>query len=159
MNAIRVLICVFCFSPLLLISATALSQESKISTQAIRCGAIFSVLADTHAEDQQLAKTFQDTAAMFSDVYTKERGVQTNKDNQQGASQRRDFILQELQNTYREREASILEETILCGSWAEGFRAQGNNYAFVPIIPKIIPQKTREDYAGFATHAFKRWIK
>lgn len=159
MKAIRVAICASILGPLLLTATAALAQESKISMQAIRCAAIFSVIAETHAEDQRLAKTFQETSALFSDVYIKERGAQTNKDNQQGASQRRDFILQELQNTYREREALILEETILCGSWAEGFRAQGDSYAFVPIIPKIIPQKTREEYAGLATQAFKRWVK
>ncbi len=159
MKAIRVVRRATILGSLLLTAAPAFAQESKISTQAIRCAAMFSVLAETHAEDQRLAKTFRDTSAMFSDVYTKEQGAQVNKDNQQEAVQRRDFILQELQNTYREREALILEETILCGSWAEGFRAQGDSYAFVPIIPKIIPQKTREDYARFAAQAFRRWIK
>jgi len=137
----------------------ALAQESKISMQAIRCAAIFSVLADTHAEDQQRASLFQAASVMFSGVYTEERGVQTGQDSAQEAARQRDGVLHALQKTYREHEALILEETILCGAWAEGFRAQGERYAFVPIIPKIIPQKIRQDYAAYASQAFKRWIR
>jgi hypothetical protein len=47
---------------------------------------------------------------------------------------------------------------VLCGAWAEGYRTQGENYSYVPIIPKLIPAAVRNEYEALAEASWKKWI-
>ena len=144
---------------LLLSAAAAEAQESRLEKQALRCSSLFIIFAESHAENVTLVKTFQNYASIFFDLYTKEQAERNGKLNQPEAQQKRRLILDEIQATYKSRQALLDEEAILCGAWAEGYRLQGENVTYVPIIPKLIPQIVRDEYEAIAKLAFSRWIQ
>ncbi len=135
------------------------AQESRIATQSVRCAAVFSILAETSADDALRQKKFLKAEAIFSELFIidqREKKVQVTLEE---AHRRRDLILKEFRDTYASRRAYIIEETVLCGAWGEGFLAQGENYGYVPVIPKVIPQNVRADYEATANAALNRWIR
>ena len=72
--------------------------------------------------------------------------------------ERRKLVLQEFKETYSSRPATLKEEVVLCGAWAEGYRIQGKNYSYVPIIPKLIPAAVRNEYEALAEESWRKWI-
>ncbi len=146
-------------SACLLSPLPAVAQETRIAQQAVRCSAIFFVLAHGQAKEADIGRQFDHSAVMFSALYGKEQSEKTGPVPAADMLKRRDQVLQEFQDTFRDRQGSILEEAVLCGSWSDGFTMQGENVEYVPIIPKIIPQNVREKYAGYAAPAFQGWIK
>ena len=72
--------------------------------------------------------------------------------------ERRKLVLQEFTATYSSRPATLKEEVVLCGAWAEGYKIQGDNYTYVPIIPKLIPAAVRSDYETLAEAGWKTWM-
>ncbi len=132
------------------ITSTASAQEGKVEKQAIRCAAFFQVLSESDE-----ARNF---SKLFADAYIKERNDKSVATTGAEMEQRRGQVLQELQNNFESNQAALMEEAILCGAWAEGYRLQGENPTYIPIIPKIIPQQIRETYAALASAAFKKWL-
>lgn len=135
---------------LIAITPSAHAQESRLEKQAIRCSAFFLVLSDS-AE----ARNF---STLFADAYIKERNDKSIATTGAEIEQRREQVLQEIKMTTDSNQAALMEEAILCGAWAEGYRLQGDNPTYTPIIPKIIPQQVRENYAALASAAFKKWL-
>lgn len=125
---------------------SASAQETRVAAQAIRCSAFFLVFSEG-AMAQNFANAFvkegSDTGVTISGA---------------DMQQRRELVVQELNNTYVSNQPALLEEAVLCGAWSEGFRLQGEEPAFIPILPKIIPQTVREKYAGLASSAFPKWL-
>lgn len=132
------------------ITSPASAQEPKVERQAIRCSAFFQVLSDS-AE----ARNFSN---LFADAYMKERNDKSVATSGAEIELRREQVLQELNNTFESNQAALMEEAILCGAWAEGYRLQGESPTYIPIIPKIIPQQVRETYAALASAGFKKWL-
>lgn len=135
------------------------AQESRIATQSARCAAVFSVLAETTADDAVRQKKFLTAEAIFSALFVadySDKKIQVTLDE---AHQRRDLVLKEFRETYANRRAYIIEETVLCGAWGEGFLIQGESYSYVPVIPKVIPQNVRTNYEATASTAFARWTR
>lgn len=132
------------------ITSPAIAQEARVERQAIRCSAFFQVLSD-NAE----ARNFSN---LFAEAFVKERNDKSVATSGAEIAQRREQILQELKNSVESNLAALTEEAILCGAWAEGYRLQGENPTYIPIIPKIIPQKVRDTYAALASAAFKKWL-
>ena len=132
------------------------AQESKIETQAVRCLAMYSVFTDAEVADASLSKTLHQLSVNFASVYTNERNKKT-ATTPEDVLQRRDLVLKEFEQSYKNGQAHLMEEAILCGAWGEGFLKQGPDYDYVPILPKIVPQKVRDDYAALASAAFKKW--
>lgn len=130
------------------ITSTASAQEGRVEKQAIRCSAFFQVLTDSAD-----ARNFSN---LFADAYIKERNDKSVATSSSEMEQRREQVLQELKNTLESNQAALMEEAILCGAWAEGYRLQGESPTYIPIIPKIIPQQVRETYAALANAAFKK---
>ena len=56
-------------------------------------------------------------------------------------------------------EQRIPGDGVVCGAWAEGFLSQGENWAFIPVIPKVIAQSAREEYTRVGPASFTRWAK
>ena len=133
-----------------ILASSVSAQEGRVERQAIRCSAFFQVLSDS-AE----ARNFSN---LFADAYIKERNDKSVVTTGAEMEQRREQVLQELQNTFESNQAALMEEAILCGAWAEGYRLQGENPTYIPIIPKIIPQQVRETYAALASAGFKKWL-
>ena len=143
----------------LLLANSSHAQESRIATQSVRCAAVFSVLAETSADDALRQKKFLKAEGIFSELFIidqREKKVQATLEE---AHRRRDLILKEFRDTYASRRAYITEETVLCGAWGEGFLAQGERYGYVPVIPKVIPQNVRADYEATASAALNRWMR
>jgi hypothetical protein len=136
-----------------------LAQESRVETQAARCSAIFAILSETHAEDAARSKYFLHFMEVFTALSLKEKKERTGSASAEEGSTRRNSLLSEFRANYPNQQAAINDETILCGAWAEGYRAQGDQYAYVPIIPKLIPQSVRDEYQSYATTSWKKWIK
>jgi hypothetical protein len=134
------------------------AQESRIATQSGRCSAIFSVLADT-AEDPAQQQRFQRAAAIFIDLFVKESKSRQSDVTLDAANRRRDEVLKEFRDTHANRRSYLIEESVLCGAWGEGFLIQGENYGYVPVIPKVIPHKVRSEYETTAASAFTRWMR
>lgn len=135
---------------LIAITPSAHAQESRVEKQAIRCSAFFLMLSDS-AE----ARNFSN---LFADAYIKERNDKSIATTGAEIEQRREQVLQEIKMTTDSNQAALMEEAILCGAWAEGYRLQGDSPTYTPIIPKIIPQQVRENYAALASAAFKKWL-
>lgn len=135
------------------------AQESRIATQSARCAAVFSVLAETAADDAARQKRFLKAEAIFTALFVAEHNDKKIPVTLDEAHQRRDLVLKEFRETYANRRAYIIEETVLCGAWGEGFLIQGESYSYVPVIPKVIPQNVRADYEATASNAFARWAR
>lgn len=134
------------------------AQESRIATQSVRCAAIFSVLAETAASEPKFQARFKTADTIFSELFVKEYRDKKDNVTLDEAHRRRDLVLKELRDTYASRRAYIIEETVLCGAWGEGFLVQGENYGYVPVIPKVIPQNIRADYEARGSSAFAAWV-
>ncbi len=143
---------------LLLAAGPAMADESRIATQAIRCSAVFAVFIDANAGDATLSAKFQKAQRIFDEVYANER---RNKSAEAGPeiAGKRASLLKEFRDNFKEREPYLHEEGVLCGAWAEGFLAQGENWAFIPVIPKVIAQSAREEYTRIGPPSFTRWAK
>ncbi len=141
---------------LVLAALPAHAQESRLAVQALHCSAIFAVFADTHADDPALARKFGRGVEIFSEVYAKERGGVSEAAMQEVAA-RRATLLQEFRGRLDERASYLREDGVVCGAWAEGFFAQGAQWSYVPVYPKVIGAGVRADYQKIAADAFGRW--
>ena len=134
------------------------AQESRIATQSVRCAAIFSVLAETAANDTKYQTRFKTAETIFSELFVKEYRDKKESVTLDEAHRRRDLVLKEFKDTYTNRRSYIIEETVLCGAWGEGFLSQGDDYSYVPVIPKVIPQNIRANYEARGSTAFAAWV-
>jgi hypothetical protein len=137
---------------------SAQAQESRIASQSIRCAAIFSVLAETAASEPKYQTRFKTAETIFSELFVKEYRDKKDSVTLEEAHRRRDQILKEFKDTFTSRRAYIIEETVLCGAWGEGFLSQGDDYSYVPVIPKVIPQNIRANYEARGSTAFAAWV-
>ena len=135
-----------------------MAQESRLEIQAGRCSAIFFMLSETHKDNTASAAVFQHFVSVFENLYVTEKKERTGNASRDDGIERRKLVLQEFTATYSSRSASLKEEVVLCGAWAEGYKAQGDNYTYVPIIPKLIPANVRSDYEALAEAGWKKWI-
>ncbi len=134
------------------------AQESRIATQSVRCAAIYSVLGETAANEPKYQTRFKTAETIFSELFIKEYRDKKDSVTLDEAHRRRDLVLKEFKDTYTNRRAYIIEETVLCGAWGEGFLVQGDTYSYVPVIPKVIPQTIRADYEARGSTAFAGWV-
>ena len=135
-----------------------IAQESRVEMQAGRCSAIFFMLSETHKNNEASAADFQHFVNVFENLYVTEKKERTGNASRDDGIERRKLVLQEFTATYSSRSATLKEEVVLCGAWAEGYKAQGDNYTYVPIIPKLIPATVRSDYEALAEAGWKKWI-
>ena len=143
---------------LLLAACPVLADESRIATQAMRCSAVFTVFVEANADDAALAAKFRKAQTIFDEVYAGERRDKRG-DAAQEIATKRGALLKEFKDNFKEREPYLHEESVLCGAWAEGFLAQGENWAFIPVIPKVIAQSARDEYSRVGPASFTRWAK
>ncbi len=141
---------------LLLASGPVLADESRIATQALRCSAVFSVFIDANADDAALSAKFRKAQRIFDEVYAGERRNKSAEAAPEIADKRA-ALLKEFRDKFKEREPYLHEEGVLCGAWAEGFLSQGENWAFIPVIPKVIAQSARDEYSRLGPPSFTRW--
>ena len=134
------------------------AQESKVEMQAGRCSAIFFMLSETHKDNIGSAAVFQHFVSVFENLYVTEKKDRTGNASRDDGIERRKLVLQEFTATYSSRPATLKEEVVLCGAWAEGYKIQGDNYTYVPIIPKLIPAAVRNEYEALAETSWKKWI-
>lgn len=129
-------------------------QDSKIEAQLVRCAAVYFIISGTAVDDKTNEKKFQAMASNFLRVYARE------KNNLLTAAEmksRRDLIVRDAVENYPVRHDGLHEEAVVCGAWYEAFQFQDENYAYIPVIPKVIPGKVRQDYAEIAATAFQAW--
>ncbi len=143
---------------LLLAAGSASADESRIATQALRCSAVFAVFIDANADDAALSAKFRKAQRIFDEVYAGERRDKSADANTEIAA-KRSALLKEFSDHFKEREPHLHEEGVLCGAWAEGFLAQGENWSFIPVIPKVIAQSARDDYSRIGPLSFTRWYR
>ncbi len=134
------------------------TENARMAKQALQCSAIFTVFADTHANDPALSKQFAQGVEIFTALYAKESGGDTAAMRQEAATHRAG-LLQQFRDQLGEREAYLREDGVACGAWAEGFFVQGDDYTFVPVYPKVIGMGARQKYTKIAADAFTRWKK
>lgn len=137
------------FAALLPLAAAA-AQPSRLAGQALHCSAIFAVFAETHADDAALARKFGRAVEIFGEVYAKESGASD-------AAVQRAALLEAFRAKLAERAAYLREDGVVCGAWAEGFLAQGEQWTYVPVYPKVIGAGVRASYEKIAADAFGRW--
>ncbi len=139
-------------------SSHAGTENTRMAKQALHCSAIFTVFADTHADDAVLGKQFAQGVEIFTGLYVKESGGDAAAARQDAVTQRT-ALLQQFRDQLKEREPYLREDGVVCGAWAEGFFAQGDDYSFVPVYPKVIGMGARQKYTKIAADAFTRWKK
>jgi hypothetical protein len=135
-----------------------IAQESRVEMQAGRCSAIFFMLSETHKDNTASAGIFQHFGSVFENLYVTEKKERVGNATRDDGIERRNLVLQEFKATYNSRPATLKEEVVLCGAWAEGYKIQGDNYTYVPIIPKLIPAAVRNEYEALAETSWKKWI-
>ncbi|MCF8163155.1 MAG: hypothetical protein K9J47_05145 [Sulfuritalea sp.] len=135
-----------------------IAQESRVEMQAGRCSAIFFMLSETHKDNTVSAGIFQHFGSVFENLYVTEKKERVGNATRDDGIERRNLVLQEFKATYNSRPATLKEEVVLCGAWAEGYKIQGDNYTYVPIIPKLIPAAVRNEYEALAETGWKKWI-
>ncbi len=134
------------------------AAEERMAKQALHCSAIFTVFAETHQDDAVLGKQFTQGVEIFTGLYAKERGSDAAAMREEAATKRA-ALLQQFREQLKDREPYLREDGVVCGAWAEGFFAQGNDYSFVPVYPKVIGMSARQKYTKIAADAFTRWGK
>ena len=144
---------------LLLLCPAAFAEESRLENQAGRCSAIFQMLYEAFQENPARAPLFRHFSGVFNELYLKEKKERTGQANAEDGMHHRSALLQEFRSTYEQRQAGMKEEVVLCGAWAEGYRAQGEVYSYVPIIPKLIPSAVREEYEALAVAGWPAWLR
>lgn len=135
-----------------------IAQESRVEMQSGRCSAIFFMLSETHKNNEASAVDFQHFVNVFENLYVTEKKERTGNATREDGIERRKLVLLEFKATYNSRPDTLKEEVVLCGAWAEGYRIQGKNYTYVPIIPKLIPSSVRTDYEALADTSWKQWM-
>lgn len=135
-----------------------IAQESRVEMQAGRCSAIFFMLSETHKDNTASAGIFHHFGSVFENLYVTEKKERVGNATRDDGIERRNLVLQEFKATYNSRPATLKEEVVLCGAWAEGYKIQGDNYTYVPIIPKLIPAAVRNEYEALAETGWKKWI-
>jgi hypothetical protein len=158
MNGMRMSLRGMAVISLSLCFTSAHAQESRIATQSVRCAAIFSVLAEMAASEPKYQTRFKTAETIFSELFVQEYRDKKDSVTLDDALRRRDLVLKEFKDTYANRRAYIIEETVLCGAWGEGFLVQGDTYSYVPVIPKVIPQTIRAHYEARGSAAFAGWV-
>jgi hypothetical protein len=116
------------------------------------------MLSETHKDNTASAGIFQHFGSVFENLYVTEKKERVGNATRDDGIERRNLVLQEFKATYNSRPATLKEEVVLCGAWAEGYKIQGNNYTYVPIIPKLIPAAVRSDYETLAEAGWKTWM-
>lgn len=159
MNVRKISLVVFTAICMPMLSMNSHAQESRITTQSTRCAAIFSVLAEVTSDDAVRQKKFMKAEAIFSELFVNQYQDKSDKVTLEEAHRRRDLTRNEFRDTYASRRTYLIEESVLCGAWGEGFLVQGENYGYVPVIPKVIPQNIRAEYEATAGAAFARWVR
>ncbi len=139
----------------LLVAQAAAAQESRLATQSIRCAAIFTVVAQVSDPDAAQRATAQQAVTIFSEVHRREFNGKPPTE----PAARIDTLLREFRDTLATREPYLVEESVLCGAWFDGFRVQGDDWSYVPVIPKVISASARTQYTALGSDAFKRWGK
>ncbi len=143
---------------LLLPALPVAADESRFASQALRCSAVFAVFIEANADDAALSGKFRKAQKIFDEVYAGERRDKS-ADAGPEIGARRAALLKEFRDNFREREPYLHEEGVLCGAWAEGFLAQGEQWAFIPVIPKVIAQSARDEYSRIGPASFTRWAR
>ena len=133
-------------------------QESRLAKQALHCSAVFSVFAETLTDDAKLAKEFSKGVAIFTELYVREREGNRAAAMRE-AEQSRAALLKQFREQLEQREPYLREDGVVCGAWADGFFAQGEDWSFVPVYPKVIGMGARQKYTPIGEQAFKRWGK
>lgn len=139
-----------------LYSPTHAMAESRLAQQALHCSAIFSVFAESLADDSKRVVEFKRGVEIFTELYVKESEgdpVAAKRD----AEQRREALLAEFQQQMAQREPYLREDGVVCGAWAEAFFAQGDRWTFVPVYPKVISVSARQKYTPLGAETFPRW--
>ncbi len=137
---------------------SAAAEDTKMAKQALHCSAIFTVFAEALTDDAAQAQQFAKGVDIFTGLYAKERGGDAAQMRQEAATQRA-ALLQQFREQMKDREPYLREDGVVCGAWAEGFFAQGDDYSFVPVYPKVIGMGARQKYTKIAADAFTRWKK
>ena len=133
-------------------------QESRLAKQALHCSAVFSVFAETLTDDAKLAKEFSKGVTIFTELYVREREGNRAAAMRE-AEQSRAALLKQFREQLEQREPYLREDGVVCGAWADGFFAQGEDWSFVPVYPKVIGMGARQKYTPIGEQAFKRWGK
>ena len=139
-----------------LLSPTYAMAESRLAQQALHCSAIFSVFAESLADDSKRVKEFKRGVEIFTELYVKESEgdpAAAKRD----VEQRRTALLSQFQQQMAQREPYLREDGVVCGAWAEAFFAQGERWTFVPVYPKVISISARQKYTPLGAEAFPRW--
>ena len=139
-----------------LLSPTHAKAESRLAQQALHCSAIFSVFAESLADDSKRVKEFKRGVEIFTELYVKESEgdpAAAKRD----VEQRRTALLSQFQQQMGQREPYLREDGVVCGAWAEAFFAQGERWTFVPVYPKVISISARQKYTPLGAEAFPRW--
>lgn len=139
-----------------LTSTTHAAAESRLAQQALHCSAIFSVFAESLTDDGKRLQEFKRGVEIFTELYIKESAGDTAAA-QRDATQRRTALLTEFQQQLAQREPYLREDGVVCGAWAEGFFAQGDQWSFIPVYPKVIGISARQKYTPIGAEAFSRW--
>lgn len=144
---------------MLVFSTTSIAHagpDSRLAQQALHCSAIFSVFAESLTDDSKRLKEFKRGVEIFTELYVKEiegDAAAAKRD----AEQRRGELLKQFQQQMSQREPYLREDSVVCGAWAEGFFAQGEDWRFVPVYPKVISISSRQKYTPIGADAFARW--
>ena len=135
---------------------TQAMAESRLAQQALHCSAIFTVFAESLADDSKRVKEFKRGVEIFTELYVKESEgdpAAAKRD----AEQRRTALLTEFHQQMAQREPYLREDGVVCGAWAEAFFAQGESWTFVPVYPKVISVSARQKYTPLGAETFPHW--
>ena len=116
---------------------TAWAQADTTVQQAQTChGALSALLTVPNLPSQELVALKSAQAVMARLAQADDAAL---------AQATRDVQIQKTQ-----ARASFTQTVVLCGAWADGFLAQGAEYRYVPVFPKIVAPTVRSRYEGLA---------
>jgi hypothetical protein len=145
MSRFSVLVCVSGLA-LFGMGSSVLAQETRLATQSLHCAAIFAVLGQGPNHDAQQAAQHAKATDIFTRVHLQALPQPVSASTRELASQKRADAVQAMRAAWLAKDASLREEGVLCGAWAEGFLAQGDRIQFVPVFPKVVAPGVRNQY-------------
>jgi hypothetical protein len=130
------------------------ADDTRLAGQAMNCSAVFGLLSDVYAKDTVLVTKFHKGVKIFTEIYLKERSEES-ANGLNAAGVRREDVMKEIRNSLTTKAAYFREDAVICGAWAEGFMAQGEQVQFMLVYPKVVPMHIRPLYQAYANEAIE----
>lgn len=131
------------------VASSVQAQDHRLADQALQCSAVLEMLAQPQDQTSESAQRLLSAVETFTEIHRRALGAKASVSVAQIQQQRQQLQAQ-MRASRNERAAYFREDAVVCGAWAEGYLAQGKQYQYMVVYPKVIAPHVRTLYQGLA---------